>query len=748
MDGFIGRSVPRVEDQALLTGRGTFVADVRPQGCLEAAFVRSSVAHAHVRRVETSPARAVPRVVGAWSAADLDLAPMGFPPRTEAPAAMARPPLATERVRYVGDPVAVVVAEDRYAAEDGVDAVLLDLEPLEAILDPRTGADPAATKLFDGAGNVASVREVGGPVDDAVARAPVVVVARYHIDRVAPSSLETHGIVVDPRAGGIDVWCSHQAPHRLRGVLARVFEMEPAAVRVRSPDVGGAFGAKSQIFPEYLVVARLALDLGRPVRWIEDRREAFFATTHGRGQYQTVTLAADEDGKLQALRLEIDADIGAYPHTGEFVPSMSLWVSSGCYEIPRIHARSRAVVTNKTPTASYRGAGRPEAAFAVERTMDLLARHLDLDPAELRRRNFVPPYAFPYASATGALYDSGDYGGSLAAALDLADYESFRAEQARRRTAGGDPIGIGICSYIERSGGQLGSSEFGAVEVWGDGWVVARSGTSSQGQGHLTSLAQIVATIFEVPLEQVDVRAGDTAEVAKGTGTFGSRSIQVGGGALYEAAMRVRAEGLTHAARLFETRPELITYARGAYVSGEHRVSLHEVARAAGGIRAEEEFAPPQAFPFGTHVAVVEVDAGTGRVRVVRLVSVDDCGIVVNPAIVREQSIGSMVQGLGQALFEKVDYSQAGIPLATSFFTYALPTAASVPQIVHEDRTTPNPNVALGTKGAGESGCIGTPPAIVNAVADALGDPRLALDMPLLPERVWRTLRAQVASAT
>jgi carbon-monoxide dehydrogenase large subunit len=720
------------------------VADVAPEGRLEATFVRSPVAHARLLDVDLAAAREMPGVTGAWAAGDLDLEPMGFPQRTQARDEMVRPPLAADRVRFVGEPVAVVVADDRYAGEDATAAVRLELEPLPVVLDPAEAARDDAPRLFDGVTNVANVRDVGRSVDDVIDGAPVVVRARYVNERVVPCSIETHGIVAVPRDGGLQVWCSHQAPHRLHGVLTRALELAPEKVRVVAPDVGGAFGSKSQTFPEYLVVARLALDLGRPVRWIEDRVESFTATTHGRGQHQSVTLASDRDGRLLGLEVEIDADIGAYPHTGEQTVGMTTWVMSGCYRIPRVFARSRAVVTNKTPTASYRGAGRPEAAFAVERTMDLLARELSIDPAELRRKNFIPPDAFPYESPTGAVYDSGRYEQALDQALELADYRSLRDEQARRRSEGGKPLGIGISSYIERSGGGPGSTEHGTVEVHGDGRIIARSGTASQGQGHLTALAQVVASALEVPLERIDLRQGDTAEVAAGTGTFGSRSMQVGGGALHDAALQVLDRAGMHAAEMLGVSTEDISYADEAFRSpGGDAVSLQDVAGRAGGLRATADFGPPQAFPFGTHVAVVEIDPDTGRVEVLRLVEVDDCGVVVNPQLVRGQATGSTVQGLGQALYEKAGYTEQGAPSATSFFSYAIPNAAVVPGVVHGDSVTPNPNVPLGTKGAGEAGCIGTPPAVVNAVADAVDlarDDRL--DMPLLPEKVWAAMTA------
>jgi aerobic carbon-monoxide dehydrogenase large subunit len=741
-NGYIGVSVPRLEDDALLCGRGTFVSDIAPYGVIDAVFVRSPLAHARLVGCDVSGARNLPGVLGVWTAAALPMAPMGLPPRTEAPEAMRRPPLCTNKVRYVGDPIAVVAAENRYYGEDAAAAVRLDLDPLPAVLDPGAAAREDSPRLFDAVSNIANVREMGVPVDDIVASAPVVVRAHYVNDRVVPLSLEPHAIVVAPGPDGLMVWCSHQAPHRLKRVLARNFELSLDEVRVVAPDVGGAFGSKSQTLPEYLVATRLALELGRPVRWIEDRNESFVAGTHGRGQHQDVTLVADRAGELLALKLEIDADIGAYPHTGEYTADMTMWVASGCYRIPHVYARSRGIVTNKTPTASYRGAGRPEAAYAIECTMDALSRELGVDPAELRRKNFVAPDGFPYRSPTGATYDSGHYDSRLTTALDAAEHERWRVEQQRRRSGEGSPLGIGISSYIERSGGSRGSTEHGSVEVTAEGKILARSGTASQGQGHRTSLAQIVATALQVPLERVEVRQGDTAEVPAGTGTFGSRSIQVGGGALYEAASRLHAQARSLAAEMLGTELASVSYSEGSFHCGGRNVALEDVAAERGGLAVSVDYEPPQAFPFGTHVAVVEIDPDTGRITVLRLVAVDDCGVVVNPMIVRGQGIGSAVQGLGQALHESVTYDADGLPGATSFFSYAIPTAVSVPHLVHADLETPNPNVPLGTKGAGEAGCIGVPPAIVNAVADALCVPPAELPpMPLLPEKVWARMQ-------
>lgn len=740
---YIGASPKRAEDDGLVRGAHRYVADVEVDGCLEVSFVRSYEAHGELRSVDVSGALGVPGVVGAYSASDLPDLPDTPSRGGGSPPEMAWPSLARSRVRYVGEPLAVIVALDRYVAEDGAELVVPEVVPLEVLLDPVAAADPDAVRLHAGTSNVASVREYGAPVDDAMAGAAVVVEATIRNERLAPTSIEARAILVEPGdTGRLSVCVSHQAPQRLRGDLAAAFGVAPDAVRVVVPKVGGAFGAKSQTYPEYIVVAHLARALGRPVRWIEDRREALQGATHGRGQSQSLRLGADAAGRMLALEALIDADIGAYPHTGAFVPSMTGWVLSGPYRIPNLYARARSVATNATPTASYRGAGRPEAAFALERLVDKLARRLDLDPVELRLDNFIRPEDFPYRSPTGALYDSGDHGAALRRAVEMAGYDDALSEQGRRREGdGGKLLGVGVASYVERSGGQPGTSEFGSVEITADGAIVARSGATPQGQGHETAFAQVVASVFDVDLGRVRVLQGDTDEVPVGTGTFASRSMQVGGTSLHQASVDVLDEARRRAGDRLEVAYEDLTYGDGRFtVAGtDQRVDLAALVTD-GPLRASVEAAPPQAFPFGSYVAIVEVDRATGVIEVIKLVAVDDCGVVVNPKIVEGQVLGSIVQGLGQALYEKLDYDESGQPLFSSLMDYSLPTASEVPDIVIGEIVTPNPNVALGTKGAGECGCIGAPPAVVNAIVDALGGHHDDLDMPVTPEKVWRVM--------
>ncbi|MEV6029747.1 xanthine dehydrogenase family protein molybdopterin-binding subunit [Nonomuraea sp. NPDC052116] len=814
---YIGMPLARREDRDLVTGRARRVADLEIPGTLELAFARSPVPHAVIRGVDVAAALKEEGVAGAWSAADLPyLAARAVPGEEGMPS---WPLLATGRVRYPGEALAVVAAGTRAQAEDGAEAVRLNLEllPFTRTDTPRTSGAPGgflaaeAPRLFDGRDNLAAERTFGRPADDVFATAPVVVEAAYREQLLLPTSLEPRAILVDPgRAHRLTVWVSHQAQHRLRDALATALGFDRERIRVIVPATGGAFGAKSQTYPEYLVAALLALHLGRPVRWCEDRAEAMLAGPRGRGQHQRVRLAADEDGTFLAYELLVDADIGAYPHIGAFVPMMTGAMSTGAYRTPRVHTRVRCVLTNTAPTTSYRGAGRPEAAYALERTVDRLARRLGLDPAELRRRNFIRPDQYPYLTPTGRTYDSGDYTAALDRALAAVGYDEVRAEQARRREDGGRPLGVGIATYVERSGGPPDSDEFGSVEACPDGTFIARVGSTSTGQGHFTAFAQVVASVLDVEVGRVRVVEGDTGEVPYGFATFGSRSMQVGGAALWRAAEALVAAARRRCAELLGVGEEDVSYNAGRLMVGgaphaglqsdteEGPVPLAEtgllpgppltetsplpgrplaetgplpgrplaetgplprlptgetaglpnvevgplpglpigelVART-GPLRADEIVAPPQAFPYGAHVAVVEVDPDLGTVHVRQLVAVDDYGVVVNPMIVTGQGHGSIAQGLGQALYEQAVIGEDGLPYASTLLDYLLPTAADMPPVTLLETVTPNPNTPLGAKGAGEAGCIGIPPAIVNAVCDALDIDHI--DMPLTPAAVW-----------
>lgn len=733
----IGARLPRREDSRLVRGAGCYVGDMRVTGCLDAAFVRSQVAHGRLRTVDLGAARRLAGVAAAWSHEHLpflsDTPPMMYP---EAAQGRPWPPLATDRVRYVGEPLAIIVATDRYVAEDARDAAHVDIEPLPALLDP-TEAAGSDVQLFAGQDNVAAQKDFGDPIDESVWQdAAVVVEAQYRQQLVSHMFMEPRAILVRPEQdGGLTVWVSHQAPHRLRRDLAGAFALRPEQVRVVVPDVGGAFGGKSETWPEYLAVVAAARRLGRPVRWLEDRAESLTGPPHGRGQNQRARMAADTDGRILAYELHVDADVGGYPHTGAFVPMATSLMANGAYAIPQVHVHTRAVVTNTAPTSPYRGAGRPEAASAIERTVDLLARRLGMDPVQVRRLNFISPDAFPYAAPTGYTYDSGNYAAALDLALSELDYDGWRAEQARRRANDEPPIGIGLCTYVERSGA---GEEFGGVEACADGTFLALSGCCSTGQGHETSFPQVVAAVLDVYVEQVRLVERDTAVIPQGIGSFASRSMQTGGAALHEAAGKLIDLARKRMAEACAVPVADIEYDSGKVSAGDRTMTLAELA-AAGQLRADTTVAPPEGFPFGAYAAVVEVDPELGEVIVRKLVAVDDYGVVVNPLIVDGQGYGSTVQGLGQALYEEVRYDADGRPAAISLLDYLIPTVSELPPLRFAETCTPNPNTALGAKGAGESGCIGTPAAVVNAVIDALGiDDPSALQMPLTPYTCWR----------
>ncbi|MCH6166712.1 xanthine dehydrogenase family protein molybdopterin-binding subunit [Pseudonocardia alaniniphila] len=740
----------RREDARLITGAGRYVGDLDVADCLDVTFVRSRVAHGRLLRVDTSAAAEVDGVLGAWSAADLGDELTYVPPfrPTGGPDMRRVPALADGRVRYVGEPVAVVLAADRYLAEDGADAVRVDIDPLPVLVDPGAAA-ASSTWLFDEVDNVVSDMEFGDPVPDEVwQQAHVVVEGVYRQPRLAPTPMEPRAILAVPETDGrLTVWVSHQAPHRLHQDLATALELDAERIRVRVPDSGGAFGAKSGTFPEYLSVVRLALQFGRPVRWLEDRAETLPGATHGRGQNQRVRIAADANGRMLALSLEVDADIGGYP-TGGFFNAETGQAAGGVYRTPMVHARIRTVVTNTTPTAPYRGAGRPEQVYAVERTVDLLARRLGMDPAQLRRRNFIPPEAFPYESPTGRRYDSGQYELALDRALELVDYAYWREEQQRRRRSGSEwPLGVGICSFAERSGLEQKpmANEWAALSVEPDGSVTARIGTCSTGQSHETVFPELVARTLGIPAHNVSLVQADTDEVPQGIGTFGSRSMQVGGAALHQAARDLIAEAKR---RAVEPAGGDADYANGVVSTGERSWTLGELANASPEpLRVEGVYDGPAAFPFGAYVAVVEVDRELGNVRVLRLVAVDDCGVAIDHQIVEDQTRGGIVQGLGQALYEEMPFDDEGRPQADNLLDYLLPTIGELPPLTLDTTVTPNPNSALGAKGAGEAGCIGTPPAIVNAVIDALGPSATGtgtaetdiggVQLPLTPEACW-----------
>jgi len=751
----LGHAVRRREDPRLVTGTGRYVDDIQPERCLHVAFVRSTLAHAAIRTVDVEAATAAPGVIAVLTAADLGLpARVGFP---IVPPVFARPPLAVGHVRFVGEPVALVVAESAGKAVDAAQLVGLGLEPLDVVVDAEAARHAGTVLLFPAHGsNVAN--HIASRADaDVLAGAEVTIRGRFVNQRLAPIPMEPEAILVVPEAGRLLVWATSQAPFGLRAALASSLDMAADEIRVVVGDMGGGFGAKAGARPELIVIAAAARKLGRPVKWIETRSENMIGMTHGRGQVQEVELGATRDGRLVGLHARVVADIGAYPGIAMLLPFLTGQMASGVYAIPAIDYEADCVVTNTTPLGAYRGAGRPEAAAMVERAMDMLAVELGIDPADLRRRNLIAPDRFPHTTAGGATYDSGEYEKALDKVLEISAYRELRAEQARRRE-GGDrlQVGIGLSVYVEVTAVGIGP-EWGAVRIETDGTATVRCGTTSFGQGHETSLAQIAAEQLGLPLDSVLVIQSDTDAVERGSGTVGSRSMQHGGSAVHQAARAVRHKARDLASHLLEASPEDIVFVGGAVgVAGvpERALSWAELAAAANdrnslpegmepGLVADADFAGDGSYPFGAHCAVVEVDTETGDARLVRFFAVDDCGRIINPLLAEGQVHGGIAQGIGQAMLEEVVFDDQGNPRTASLVDYFIPTIGEVPEVVTATTETPSPNNPLGAKGIGESGTIGSTPAIQNAVVDALSHLGVRhIDMPLTPERVWAALAA------
>ncbi|HEX9717906.1 MAG TPA: xanthine dehydrogenase family protein molybdopterin-binding subunit [Actinomycetota bacterium] len=753
-----GSVVHRTEDPRFLAGQGRYVDNIQVEGALRASFVRSMMAHARISGIDVSAAAAMPGVVAVLAAADLHLRPQ--PPSGRVEGGFDRPVLAGDVVRFVGEPVAVVLAETSAQAMDAAEVVTLEYEPLAPVIGPEAALAEDAPLLFPEAGtNVAEAFDSDWD-GDVLSEAEVVVRGRVVNQRLAPVPIETNAMLAVPdERGGLTVWVSTQIPFDVRNDLAEWLGLEKSRVRAIAPDVGGGFGAKLTIYPEYLVCAAAALRLGRPVRWMETRSESMLNMTHGRAQVNRFEVGATREGIIVGLRVDIVADMGAYP-IATFLPATTQTMLSGVYRIPRIACRGRSVVTNTTPVAPYRGAGRPEATALLERAVDLLAAELGMDPAEVRRRNLIPPDAFPHETAAGATYDVGDYERALDEALRLSGYEDLRKEQAERRVRGDRrQLGIGVSTYVEVTGF---AREFGSVDVHPDGTATVMTGISPTGQGHETSLAQIASGILGVSIGKVRVVHSDTGIVPSGEGTFGSRSLQIGGSAVWNASEEVLAKAKRVAAAVLEVaEADVVQHEDGRFgVAGapDRALTWGELAAAAAdrarlpeglepGLAASVRFRQKgSTFPFGAHVAVVEVDLETGDARSIRHVAVDDCGRILNPMLVEGQVHGGLAQGIAQALYEGVEYDEHGTPLTGNLTGYLIPGPTELPGFVTshtETRTSLNP---LGAKGIGESGTIGSTAAVQSAVVDALSHLGVRhIDMPLSPERVWRAIRGAVS---
>ncbi len=762
----IGAKVKRKEDPRLITGAASYVGDLKLPGMQHVAFVRSPYAHAKIASIATEAARGRPGVLAVVTGEDLPplCEPMALGSGGEggsaAGASVENLPthyaLSTGRVRHVGEAVAAVIASTPAIAADAAAEVLVEWEPLPAVVDMLKASEEGAPRLFDTfANNLEHTFKVKqGDADAAFASAPHVVRQHMVNQRLAGVPMEGRAIVAapDPTTGGLTIWSSNQAPHGFRSGIAAALRLPENVVRVIAPDVGGGFGVKAGVYPEDILVAAMARHLNAPLRWVESRLEHMLSTTHGRAQVADYEAAVQDDGTITALRVRIVADLGAYPVV-PFIPNLTGLMAVGVYKIPVVDIEIACVFTNTTPVSAYRGAGRPEAAYYIERMMNIIAAELGLDPAEVRRKNYIPPDAFPYQTPVYSKYDSGEYERALDRALEISNYAALRAEQARRRADGsGRLLGIGIASYVEVCG--FGPYESAVVRVDPSGSVNVFTGISPHGQGGGTTFAQILADELGVDFDQIVVKYGDTANTPMGIGTMGSRSIAVGGSALVRAAGKVRDKARQIAAHMLEAAPDDVVMEAGRYqVKGvpAKALTLAQIAKQAytdalpdtiePGLEASDFFKPTLIYPFGTHVAVVEVDRETGAVEIRAYYSVDDCGTRISPMLVEGQVHGGLAQGIAQALLEEVVYDESGQLLSGSLMDYALPRAATFPQFTLGETVTTTPHNPLGAKGIGEAATIGSTPALVNAVIDALAPLGVRhLDMPLRPERVWRAI--------
>ena len=770
----IGEAVLRKEDARLLTGQGRYVDNLNPAGTVHAYIVRSPYAHARIKSVDVSKARAADGVVAAFTGAELEDAWAGglpcFWPVSDDIVMPKHLPLATDRARFAGDGVAVVVADSRARAKDAAELVEVDYEPLPAVTDVEAAVLDGAPLVHDeAAGNRAYTWSlVGGEPDKVFAEAEVTVKERYRQQRLIPAAMEPRGTLCEVTAAGdVTVTTATQGPHIMRTAYTLVLGISEAKLRVVAPDVGGGFGSKLDVYAEDMVVITLARRLGRPVKWTEERSEGFLATIHGRDVIQEIELAATAEGKITGVRTRLTAAMGAYLQAvTPGVPLLGAWLYAGCYDVQAYDFHCTGVFTNTTPTDAYRGAGRPEATYAIERAVDALARTLDKDPVEIRRLNFIQD--FPNTIASGLTIDSGDYHASLDKGLDVLGYDAVRREQAERRERGdAKQLGIGFSTYVEMCGLApsriLGALRFGAggwesvsVRCLPTGTVQVMSGTTPHGQGHATTFSQIVADQLGVDVADVEFFSGDTAVVPAGMDTYGSRSLPVGGVALFHATGKVVDKARAIVAHSLEVAEDDLEYEAGRFSvkgSPDRAMTVKDAAYLAWTGHALPDGMEPTleathvydpvnfSWPAGCHIAVVEVDTETGAADLVRYVAVDDVGNVINPLIVDGQVHGGITQGVAQALWEEAVYDEDGNLVTGSMLNYLVPSAAELPSYELDRTVTPSPSNPLGVKGVGETGTIASTPAVVNAVIDALSHFGVTdIDMPTTPERVWRAL--------
>lgn len=779
---FIGERVLRKEDPRLLSGKGQFVDDLHLPNTAHLMLLRSPYAHAAIRRLDVTRAESLHGVIEILTGEDVreELGTVPFMARLPNLRIPPQYPLAIGRVRYVGEPVAAVVAEDPYIARDALDLIEIEYDPLPVVVDPEKALEKDSPVLYEEwNSNVAGTYSiVSGDVLKAFRKAHKVVKARLVNQRLAPSAMECRAVQASYQPGDrlLTLWSTTQIPHILRNYVAKSLKVADNRLRVMALDVGGGFGSKLNIYPEEILTPYLTMRLNRPVKWVETRRENLQSTTHGRDQIHNVEMALTRDGHILGLRCRTIADIGSYLHLFTAgIPTSTASLATGCYKIPAISYGLTEVFTNKMSTDAYRGAGRPEAIYMIERMMDLAARELGLDPVTIRLRNVPHPKEFPYTTATGLVYDSGNYAAALKKALKAAEYTKFRERQLQlrqqaQRSRQKKLLGIGISCYVEICGTGPASDrppgggwESATVRIETSGKVTVLTGSSPHGQGGETSFAQIVAGGLGISVDDVAVLHGDTVAVPAGIGTFGSRNTAVGGTAVYLSTQKLKQKMAAIAARLLEASAANIVWRDGKLAKkGSPRkfVTFDDVVKAAyrarelprgmePGLEATSYFSPPEyTYPFGAHACVVEIDTTTGEIRILRYVAVDDCGRVINPMMVEGQVQGGIAQGIGQALYEQVVYDEAGQLLTGSLMDYAVPKAEQLPDYSCERTETPTKVNPMGVKGVGEAGTIGATPAVVNAVLDALEPCGVVnLDMPLKPEKVWKVVRANVPSS-
>jgi carbon-monoxide dehydrogenase large subunit len=772
----VGQRVKRREDPRLIQGRGTYVDDVKIAGMQHIAFKRSDVAHGGIRSIDTSAAEAMEGVEAVFTGAQIAELVGPMSPGTPFPAPVHRA-VAVDMVRFAGEPVAVVVASDRYVARDAADAIVVEYDLLPAVVDPEramTGKPAAIYPEFPNNVAVANLPSgtgvsLDGKVDDtaidrAFAAADLVISQRMVNHRLVPNAIEPRGVVAhyEPGKGSMTIWSSTQNPHILRTAIAKANGLGQDQVRAIAPEVGGGFGAKINIYGEEYVAAALSKHLGIPVKWIEDRSEAFVATTHGRDLIGYVELAARRDGKVLGLKIRLIADVGAYNMMfTAAIPTLAALMANATYDILAIRTTLTEVFTNKTPTDAYRGAGRPEASYFIERAMDMLARELQMDPADVRRKNFIAPTQFPYTTQMGAIYDSGDYEKALDVALKAADWKGLQAQRDAAK-AEGRLVGLGLAMYVEVCGVgpsstmPMGGWEHAQVTIERDGRISATTGASPHGQGNETTFAQMLADQFGVPIEHITIHHGDTGIVKQGIGTFGSRSQAVGGTTLHLAGIKVKTKMARFAAELLEASEEDLVFENGTIAVKGAPGSAKTFADVAAfayvpvplpeglepGLSEEAFFEPSNnTYPFGCHISMLEIDRETGEPKLLKFVAVDDAGNLINPLIVEGQIHGGLAQGIGQAMIEEAVYNESGQLVTGSFMDYALPRAIDFPRFELHSTVTPTPVNPLGAKGVGEAGTLGSTPSIVSAAVDALSGLGVKhIDMMLRPEKLWRII--------